>query len=273
VAAGRMAGKQMTIALARLRGAPQPRRVEIDRETGRVRLDGRWLTSAESAWDVPTSGTVVGVTFNFRGALESLGKAVNEPPYLAPPKAPVLYLKPANTWIGHGAAIPQPADTQTLRIGGTLGIVIGKAASRVSEAQALDFIGGYTLVNDVSVPHDNFYRPAIREKCRDGFCPIGPWVLEAGQIKDPAALVVKTFINGELKLEKRMNDLVRSIPRLIADVSAFMTLSAGDVLLPAVAEDGPLARIGDRVAIEVPGVGRLENPIAAEAEVFVGDVR
>jgi 5-oxopent-3-ene-1,2,5-tricarboxylate decarboxylase / 2-hydroxyhepta-2,4-diene-1,7-dioate isomerase len=263
----------MSIALARLRGTPQPRCVEIDHETGRARLDGRWLASGEAPWDVPTTGTVVGVTFNFRGAVESLGNAVNEPPYVAPPKAPVLYIKPANTWIGYGAAIPLPADSQSLRIGGTLGIVIGRTASRVAEADALDFIGGYTIVNDVSVPHNNFYRPAIREKCRDGFCPIGPWVLEAAHVKDPAALSVKTFINGELRLDRRMNDLVRSIPRLIADISSFMTLSRGDVLLPAVAEDGPLARIGDRVAIEVPGVGRLENSIAAESEVLVGDVR
>src|SRR5690606_37837939 len=108
--------------------------------------------------------------------------------------------------------------------------------------------------------HDNFYRPAIREKCRDGFCPIGPWVLAAEHVKDPAALTVRTLVNGKLQLEKSLGELVRSIPRLIADVTAFMTLAEGDVLLPAVSETGPLASAGDTVAIEVAGVGRLENP-------------
>jgi 5-oxopent-3-ene-1,2,5-tricarboxylate decarboxylase/2-hydroxyhepta-2,4-diene-1,7-dioate isomerase len=124
------------------------------------------------------------------------------------------------------------------------------------------------VVNDVSVPHDAFYRPAIREKCRDGFCPIGPWVLAAEHVTDPTALLVRTYINGELKLEKRMSDLVRPIARLIADISAFTSFQEGDVLLPATVEDAPLARAGDRVAVEIAGVGRLENQIVPEAEAF-----
>ncbi|HWK73315.1 MAG TPA: fumarylacetoacetate hydrolase family protein [Povalibacter sp.] len=262
----------MSIALARLRGSAPLRRVEID-PAGRVQLDGQWRAGAEIAWDVPTSGGVYGTLHNFRGALEALGNAIHEPPYVAPPKAPVLYVKPANTWIGYGSAIPVPAGVPALRMGGTVGIVIGRAASRVSEAQALSFIGGYTVVNDVSVPHDNFYRPAIREKCRDGFCPIGPWVLAAEHVKDPAALTVRTLVNGKLQLEKSLGELVRSIPRLIADVTAFMTLAEGDVLLPAVSETGPLASAGDTVAIEVAGVGRLENPLVNQAEVIAGELR
>lgn len=259
----------MIIATARVRGATQPRRVEIDSASGKIRLEGREVSAASVAWDVPTSGDVYGATFNFKGALEKLGD-ISQKPYLGAPKAPVLYIKPVNTWIGSGAAIVQPADVQSLRTGGSLGIVIGRAASRVSEADALKFIGGYTVVNDVSVPHDNFYRPAIREKCRDTFCPIGPWVVPAEQVRDPSALVVKTFVNDKLVLEKSLNDLVRAIPKLIADVSAFMTLNEGDVLLPAIAEDAPLARVGDRVTIEIAGVGRLENSIISENEAHAG---
>lgn len=264
---------QMPVGLARLSGAPQLRRVEIDRAAGKVQVDGQWRASGDVPWGVPTSGNIYGALFNFHGALEALGNAVNEPPYVAPPQAPVLYIKPANTWIGYGVPIPLPADVAALRIGGSVGIVIGHATSRVSEARALEFVSGYTVVNDVSVPHDSFYRPAIREKCRDGFCPIGPWVLTAEHVKDPAALIVRTYINDQLQLEKRLSDLVRSIPRLIADISAFMTLMPGDVLLPAVAENGPLARAGDRVAIDVEGVGRLENIVVAQADVIAGGRR
>lgn len=260
----------MIMAAARVRGVSQPRRVEVDEQAWRVRMDGAEAASSAIPWDVPTIGDVYGVAFNLQGALEKLGDAVHAAPYLGLPKAPVLYIKPINTWIGSGAAIVQPADARALRVGGALGIVMGRAASRVREKEALQFIGGYTVVNDVSVPHDNFYRPAIREKCRDTFCPIGPWIVPADQVRDPNALVVKTFINGELMLESRMSGLVRSIARLIADVSAFMTLAEGDVLLPAIAEDAPLAGAGDRVTIEIPGIGRLENRIATEAESRAG---
>lgn len=263
----------MTIASARLRGASQPRRVEVNTATWQVRLDGGELASTLLPWDVPTSGDVYGAAFNFRGALEKLGAAVHEAPYVAPPKAPVLYIKPVNTWVGSGVPVVQPSDVQALRTGGALGIVMGRAASRVSEADALKFVGGYTVVNDLGVPHDNFYRPAILEKCRDGFCPIGPWVVSAEQVGDPSALIVRTFVNDKLVLEKRLNDLVRSIPRLIADISAFMTLAEGDVLLPAIVEDAPLVRVGDRVAIEIPGLGRLENPIVGEDQALAGGLR
>ena len=208
--------------------------------------------------------TLYGVLLNYRGALAALGEAVNKPPYKAPPKAPVLYIKPANTWIGDGAPIPVPSNVEALQMGAALGVVIGRTACRVSAESALDHVAGYTVVNDVSMPHDSYYRPSVRLKCRDGFCPIGATIVERARVPNPDALAVRVFVDGVLRQQNTTANLVRSTRRLIADVTEFMTLAAGDVLLTGVPENAPLARAGQRVAIEIDGVGRLENPLVAE---------
>jgi 5-oxopent-3-ene-1,2,5-tricarboxylate decarboxylase/2-hydroxyhepta-2,4-diene-1,7-dioate isomerase len=208
--------------------------------------------------------TVYGVLLNYKGALAALGDTVNEPPYKAPPKAPVLYIKPANTWIGDGAPIPVPGDVEALQMGAALGVVIGRTACRVPAESALDYVAGYTVVNDVSVAHESFYRPSIRFKCRDGFCPIGTAIVDRARVLNPDALRVRVFVDGALRQENTTANLIRPTARLIADVTEFMTLAAGDVLLTGVPENAPLARAGQRVAIEIEGVGRLENPLVAE---------
>jgi 5-oxopent-3-ene-1,2,5-tricarboxylate decarboxylase/2-hydroxyhepta-2,4-diene-1,7-dioate isomerase len=213
----------------------------------------------------PAAGTVYGVLLNYKGALAALGDAVHKPPYKAPPKAPVLYIKPANTRIGPGASIPVPGDVAALQMGAALGVVIGRTACRVSPESALDYVAGYVVVNDVSVPHENFYRPPIRFKCRDGFCPMGPGVVDRAHVTDPDALGVRVFVDGALRQENTTANLIRSTARLIADITEFMTLGAGDVLLTGVPENAPLARVGQLVAIEIEHVGRLENPLVAES--------
>src|SRR5690606_14450553 len=135
---------------------------------------GRAVALAELDWDVPVDGTVYGTLLNYQGALAALADAIHNPPYAEPPKAPILYLKPPNTWIGYGKPIPVPAAAGAVEIGAALGVVIGRTACRVSAADALDHVRGYTIVNDVTLPHTSIYRPPIRQRCRDGFCPIGP---------------------------------------------------------------------------------------------------
>ncbi len=210
------------------------------------------------------SGTLYGVLLNYKGALAALGDAVHKPPYKAPPKAPVLYIKPANTWIGDGAPIPVPGDAEALQMGAALGVVIGRTACRVRAESALDHVAGYAIVNDVSVPHDSYYRPSIRFKCRDGFCPISARTVERARVSSPDRLAVRVFVDGALRQQNTTANLIRSTARLIADITEFMTLSAGDILLTGVPENAPLARAGQRVAIEIESVGRIENPLVAE---------
>lgn len=213
-------------------------------------------------FDVPPyrlTGTVYGTLLNHRPALAALGDVVNKPPYKAAPKAPVLYIKPRNTLARSGDAVELPADAHELEVGAGLGIVIGRTACRVTQAAALSYVAGYTIVNDVSVPHDAFYRPSIRFKARDGFCPIGPRVVARDEIADPDRLHVRVHVDGVLVQDASTADMLRPVVKLLADVTDFMTLVPGDVLMLGVAAGAPRVRAGQRTAIEIEGIGRLEN--------------
>ena len=118
-------------------------------------------------------GTVYGALLNEQAALDALGDAVNAPPYGRPPQAPILYIKPANTHASDGAAVVVPAGVDALEIGASVAVVFARRATRVPAERALDYVHGFTLASDVSVPHPDYYRPAVRFKCRDGFCPLG----------------------------------------------------------------------------------------------------
>lgn len=242
--------------------------VDVNTATNNVVIDGNELNTNDIQLDTPISGTVFGTLVNFKGVLEELGDTVNDKPYLSPPVAPVLYIKPANTFNRYGAGIPMPEEITKLEMGASVGIVIGKKAVAVTEESALDYIAGYTIVNDVSVPHDSIYRPAVQHKSRDGFCPIGPWVINRHAIENPDDLLIRVYINDELRQENSTTNLIRSVGRLLADVTEFMTLSPGDVLLVGVPEEAPQASVGDRVRIEIAGIGSLEN-IIIEEKAFI----
>jgi 5-oxopent-3-ene-1,2,5-tricarboxylate decarboxylase/2-hydroxyhepta-2,4-diene-1,7-dioate isomerase len=209
--------------------------------------------------------TVVGALLNFRGAWQAMEPAMHLPPHHRPPVHPVLYLKPANTWSTGGRAVVLPADVAEIEIGAALGVVIGRAAARVRRADALAHVAGYRIVNDVTVPHATVLRPPLRQKCRDGFCPMGP-VVDAARVPDPDALAIRAYVNDALRQSGSTRDLIRDLAQLIADVSEFMTLDTGDVLLVGIPEGAPRARAGDRMAVEIDGLGRLENPVGHEAD-------
>ncbi|KWW11309.1 4-hydroxyphenylacetate isomerase [Peribacillus simplex] len=217
--------------------------------------------------DIPVTGTLYGTLLNYKGSLEALMEQVHHPPYNEPPKGPVLYIKPRNTFSAFAKPVPLPTGEPELEIGASLGIVIGKTATRVKKAQAMDYIEGFTIVNDISIPHESVYRPAIRYKARDGFCPIAPWVVSKDSISNPDRLGIRVYINGELRQENTTSNLIRPISRLIEDITDFMTLNAGDVLLVGVPENAPLAKANDHVRIEIDEIGYLENPIVTEEKL------
>jgi 5-oxopent-3-ene-1,2,5-tricarboxylate decarboxylase/2-hydroxyhepta-2,4-diene-1,7-dioate isomerase len=143
-------------------------------------------------------------------------------------------------------------------------VVIGRVASNVKAADALRYIAGYTVVNDISVPHASFYRPSMRFKCRDGFCPMGPTVVPRDTIANPDALAVTVALDGVVVQKTSTAGRVRNVAQLLADVTEFMTLHPGDVLSIGVAAGSPLAHAGQRVRISIEGVGVLENTLVAE---------
>jgi 5-oxopent-3-ene-1,2,5-tricarboxylate decarboxylase / 2-hydroxyhepta-2,4-diene-1,7-dioate isomerase len=195
--------------------------------------------------------TVYGTLMNFKGEHEALAAQMGEAPYKAPPKAPVLYVKTANTFTSNGATIPVPARVSEVEVGATLGAVVGAGGKVV----------GYQLMNDLSIPHASFFRPPVKFKCLDGFLGIGS---ETAAI-DPAQAVVEVRINGELKQAVRFADLVRPAGQLMADVTDFMTLAEGDVLMLGCDWGRPRARVGDRIEISAAGLGTLANTLVAEA--------
>jgi 5-oxopent-3-ene-1,2,5-tricarboxylate decarboxylase / 2-hydroxyhepta-2,4-diene-1,7-dioate isomerase len=185
---------------------------------------------------LPACGRAVyGVALNFRRDLESLTGQL--------PVAPVLYLRPRNTWAVSGSAIRMPANANELKMAGTIGVVIGS---------------GFVAVNDVSIPHESYFRPAIRQRCRDGFCVIGTDLTE----RMPEE--IRISINGELRCRASIADLVRPIDRLIADISEFLTLQPGDILLVGEPPDAPLAHVGDRLRVEIDGLPAIENEVVPE---------
>jgi len=212
--------------------------------------------------DVPPyrlSGAVYGTLLNHRTALQALGDAVNQPPYNGAPQAPVLYIKPRNTLAADGEVIAVPRGVSELEIGASLGLVIARPSCHLAERDALGQVAGYLIVNDISVPHPQYYRPSIPCKARDGFCPLGPRVVSATAIASPDALTLRVYIDGELKQTMSTSQLVRPVAKLLAEVTDFMTLSPGDVLAVGVASPTPRVRVGQRVSIEIEGLGRLEN--------------
>ena len=206
--------------------------------------------------------TVVGAALNYRDVYDQLQPLMEDAPYKGAPKAPVLYIKPANTYAADGDAITLPADIAELEIGACLGIVFGRKASRVSAEQAMSHVAGYRIVADLYAPHDSLYRPAIKQRCRDGFCPMGP-VIDARNITNPGQLDIEVRIDGEVAQRANTTGLRRDIPTLIADISAFMSLDAGDVLLVGIPAGAPRIRVGQRYEIHIAGAGSLSNSIVA----------
>jgi len=212
------------------------------------------------------SGVVYGTLLNDGAALAALGDTVHQAPYKAPPKEPVLYVKPRNTLAGSGATVAVPSDSGELEIGAALGLVIGRTACRVSETQALQHLAGYVIVADLSLPHASFYRPSIRFKARDGSCLIGPQVVPRTDIPDPDALGIEVTIAGRIAQRASTAGMRRHAARLLADVTEFMTMRPGDILLLGVPAGAPRARAGQRFAIGITGLGRLDGTLVAEEE-------
>jgi 5-oxopent-3-ene-1,2,5-tricarboxylate decarboxylase/2-hydroxyhepta-2,4-diene-1,7-dioate isomerase len=220
-------------------------------------------TTMPNIFHPPVGATVYGVLLNHREALEALGDQVNAAPYKAAPKAPILYIKPRNTWLSSGESVVVPSDADALEMGATLGVVIGQTASKLSVADALNHVAGYVVVNDISVPHESFYRPSMRFKCRDGFCPMGAYTPKE-MIANPDALAVTVLIDGAVVQQTNTGGRVRSVAQLLSDVTEFMTLHPGDILSVGVSAHAPLARAGQRVSITIEGVGELENVLTSE---------
>lgn len=175
------------------------------------------------------------------------------------PEEPLLFLKPSTAVQGPGDTIPLPAISRRVDYEGELAIVIGRLARRVPAEDAFKVILGYTCANDVTL-RDLQKSDAhwIRAKAFDGSLPLGPWIETS---LDPTDVRVETRLNGDIVQAGQTSDMVFGVATLIEYVTAFMTLLPGDVIVTGTPEGvGPLSP-GDRVEVEIDGIGTLENPV------------
>lgn len=181
----------------------------------------------------------------------------------APPQYPSYFMKPLGAVSAHGAAVARPRGCHYLNYEGELAVVIGRPCTNVPIERALDFVKGYTIANDFGV-HD--FRHAdrgamFRVKGQDGFCPLGPVLVDAADF-DPADAWLRTYVNGALVQEAHTGtDLIFSVAYQIADISRLITLDEDDVLLTGTPAHSRPVQPGDVVAVEISGIGRLENPV------------
>ncbi len=233
-----------------------------------------------------TLGCVFGAALNHPDEYGQLAAAMHAPPYRQPPQRPVLYLKPANTHCPDGSAVALDPDIAQICVAPCVALVLGAPLMRAgkgmgtgvdaktrteAEHAAEAAILGYTLAADLSVPHASFYRPAIRDKCRDGFLPIGPCVIPAGAV-ELAALTLSLSIAGQPVLQVRPRDLRRKAIELLLEISQFMHCAAGDVLLLGPSQTRAFASPGAAVSLEAAGLGKLHFTLTrADAFADTGD--
>lgn len=217
-------------------------------------------------------GTVYGVLLNSAAEHAQWSAHMAQPPYLAPPKAPVLYIKTANTWSPSGTAIALPAELPELEIGATVAMLIGASSGFGQPRQGLARLAGYVLLNDLCVPHASYFRPPVKYRCRDGLLGIGARLVAPGQAGAPGALQLEVRVNGKLCQTVDFSHMLRDPERLLADVGEFMTLGPGDLLMLGCdcLPDGsrPQARAGDLIEISAasnPAFGTLSNRLVAQA--------
>jgi 5-oxopent-3-ene-1,2,5-tricarboxylate decarboxylase / 2-hydroxyhepta-2,4-diene-1,7-dioate isomerase len=222
--------------------------------------DGRRVGAHEVVWLPPVvPRTVFALGLNYADHARELA--------FAPPPTPLVFLKGRNTFVGHRATTPRPAEATFMHYECELAVVIGATARHVPREAAYACVAGYMVANDYAVRDylENYYRPNLRVKSRDRCTPLGPWFVDAADIPDPMSLDLSTTVNGTLVQHGNTRDMVFDIPALIAYLSSFMTLSKGDVILTGTPEGSVDVRPGDEVVCEIAGVGRLVNTIVAES--------
>jgi 5-oxopent-3-ene-1,2,5-tricarboxylate decarboxylase/2-hydroxyhepta-2,4-diene-1,7-dioate isomerase len=227
----------------------------------RLRDVQRWLSPV-----TPSKIIATHLTYRSRAEEYKMARMPSEPSY---------FMKPPSSLSGHLAPVFRPSGCRFLNYEGEVAVVIGRRCHRVNIDEALDYVGGYTVANDWGV-HD--FRHAdrgsmLRVKGQDGFCPLGPVMVDAGDA-DPNDLTLRTFVNGEeVQHGHTGTDLMFSFAYQIADLARLITLEPGDVLLTGTPAHSRPVDPGDVVAVEVEGIGRLENTVvqAEDALPEVGE--
>jgi len=193
---------------------------------------------------------VVGIGRNYVEHAAELGNAV--------PEEPMVFLKPNTAVVGPNDPIVLPSYSQDVHYEGELAVVISRICKDVPVAKAMDVVFGYTVANDVTARDKGATGPWALKKAFDSSCPLGPYLVTD---LDPGDLAIRTWVDDELVQDGRTSQMVYGVNELISYVSSIFTLLPGDVILTGTpAGVGPIVA-GQRVDVEVEGIGRLSNPV------------
>jgi 5-oxopent-3-ene-1,2,5-tricarboxylate decarboxylase / 2-hydroxyhepta-2,4-diene-1,7-dioate isomerase len=233
-----------------------------ERDGGLLLDDGRHVAFDAVTWlpplqPLPQPRTILALGLNYADHARELA--------FKAPEEPLVFLKGENALTGHRQCTRRPEGVQFMHYECELTVVIGKAAKHVKRGDAYDFIAGYTVANDYAIRDylENWYRPNLRVKNRDGATPLGPWRVDARDVPDPMALALQTTVNGKVTQSGNTKDMIFDVPFLIEYFSSFMTLRPGDLILTGTPDGVVDCRPGDVVVTQIEGIGALENRIVS----------
>jgi 5-oxopent-3-ene-1,2,5-tricarboxylate decarboxylase / 2-hydroxyhepta-2,4-diene-1,7-dioate isomerase len=248
-------------------------RVEVDGDPKWGRVDGaeivlddgERLLEQEAHYLAPVNPSkIIAVHLTYRSRVEEYAAAI--------PPSPSYFMKPPSSLNGHRGELRRPRGARFLNYEGELAVVIGTRMKGAPVDRALEYVAGYANANDVGL-HD--FRHAdrgsmLRVKGQDGFLPIGPELIPASHF-DPSDFELRTFLNGEVVQRGGSDDLIWSVPYMLADLCRVITLEPGDVVLTGTPANSRPMEPGDVVSVEISGLGRLENTVV-DWDVDLSDV-
>jgi 2-keto-4-pentenoate hydratase/2-oxohepta-3-ene-1,7-dioic acid hydratase in catechol pathway len=221
------------------------------------------LSAAKLCAPILRPGKIIGVGLNYNDHAAEVGRPKQS--------IPRLFVKVSSSVVGPDAAVAIPPGVTKLDFEVELAVVIGKRATRVTEADAIGHVAGYTILNDLSAREFQFdVTPAQTSlaKSMDGFCPMGPWIVTSDELGDGAGLGIRTFVNGDKLQDGTTSDLIFSVAALVAYISRYMTLEPGDIIatgtpagVGAFRKPPVFLKSGDRVKLEIDRIGILETTI------------
>ena len=227
---------------------------------------GQTLALADARLLAPAEPTkIVCVGRNYLDHIKELGNLVGNDL----PKEPGIFLKGPNTLAAHDEEVEYPEWTQNFHFEGELALVIGRRARNLDAASAMEVVAGYTCALDLTARDlQKTDLQWFRAKAADRFCPLGPW-LETDL--DPRDVRVTTRVNGETRQDGRTSMMIFDVPTVLAYITRFVTLEPGDVVLTGTPEGVGALAPGDRVEVEVEGIGTLLTHIGRGAHASTRD--